>query len=85
MKRVKALEPAPQNFLIGYSFLRPALEHPIDPDALGAFELVIIKIGIVNHFSDLVDDFVLDSEPFEQRLECTVFSVVREFSVEHVE
>jgi len=85
MERVKALEPAPQNFLIGYSFLRPALEHPIDPDALVALEFIVIKIGIVNHFSDLVDGFVLDSEPFEQCLECAVFSVVREFSVEHVE
>src|SRR5438067_11331594 len=85
MKRVKALQTAAQNFLIGYAFLRPTFKHTINSDALGALEFVIIEIGVVDHFAHLVNDFVLNSESFEQCLEGAVFSVMREFSAEHVE
>ena len=76
MKRVETLETAPQNFLIGQPFLRPTFKHAIDSDALGALEFVVIEIGLVNHFSDLMNDFVLDAKTPEQCLEGAVFSVM---------
>src|SRR5207237_9824691 len=85
MKPVKALQTAAQNFLIRDAFLRPTFKHTINSDALGALEFVIIEIGVVDHFPNLVNDFVLNSEPFEQCLEGAVFSVMREFSVQHIE
>src|SRR5438046_6220544 len=85
VERVEALKTATQNLLIGKSFFCPTLEHTINSDALGALKFVVIEIGIVNHFSHLVDDLVLDPEPFEQCLERAVISLMREFTVEHVE
>src|SRR5712691_3450756 len=85
MERVEALQSATHNFLIVHAFLRPAFQHAIDPDALVTLKFVVIEIGIVNHFSDLADDLVLDPEPFYQRFECAVVTLMRELTVEHVE
>jgi hypothetical protein len=79
------LQTAPQNFLVRNSFPRPAFEHAIDPDALRALEFFVIEIGVVNHFPNFVRGFVLDPKSFQQRFKRTIFSVMREFSVKHVE
>jgi hypothetical protein len=75
---VKALESAAQDFLIGYSFSRPAFKNAIDSNALSTLELIVIEIGVVNHLSNLADDFVLDSEAFQQCFERAVFALRRE-------
>src|SRR6266478_2024115 len=85
MKRVKALQTAAQNFLIGYAFLRPTFKHAINSDALGALEFVIIEIGVVNHFAHLVDHLVLDPKSFHQRFERAIVTVMGKISIEHVE
>jgi hypothetical protein len=55
VKRVKTLETAEENFLIGNLLARQPLSTPIDSDALGALEFFVIEISIVNHFSNLID------------------------------
>src|SRR5438046_4454153 len=85
MKRVKALEPAPQNFLIGNSLPRPTFKHAINSDALCALEFVVIEIRIVNHLAHLAEHLVLDPKSFQKRFECAVVTLMRKISLEHVE
>src|ERR1700720_749685 len=55
---VKALPTTAQNFLVRKTFPGPSFEDAIDSNAFSALEFVVVQIGIVNHFSDLLRGFV---------------------------
>jgi hypothetical protein len=62
VERVETFETASQDFFIGQPLLRPTLENAIDANAFLPLKFVVIEISIVNHFCDLPDSFVLNSE-----------------------
>ena len=55
------------------------------PTAFVPLKFVVIEISIVDHFCDLRDSFVLNSESPYQRLKSAIVSVMREIAVQHVE
>src|SRR5437773_4589819 len=85
VERVEALKTAAQNLVIGHSFFCPTFQHPVNPDALRALELLVFEISIMNHFGDFPDRLVLNTEAANQRLECAAIAVMGELHVHHIE
>jgi hypothetical protein len=85
MERFKAFEAAPQNFLIGEALFRPTFKHAVDSDALVPPELAVIEIGVVNHFANLLEVFVLNSKTLGQRFERAIVALMREIRIKHIE
>src|SRR6266498_1894265 len=84
VKRLETVEAFGENFCIAEAKLGPAFEHAVETESFGALKLAVFKVGVMNHFSDLLGRAIADAEAPEQSFKRAIFAVMRELHVEHV-
>ena len=84
MERIEAIKTFGENFRVAQTELGPAFEHAVETERFGALKLAVFEVGVVNHLSDLLGRAVADAEAPQQSFIRAIFTLVREFNVEHV-
>src|ERR1700686_3094085 len=85
VEAVETLEAIGENLFVAYPALSPTLQDAIDADAFRALVFRVFQIGIVNHFTDFSDSFVIDGEAADQCFKRAAVAMMRELHVHHVE
>lgn len=84
METVKALEASQQDLFVAKPLAGPTFQNSINAESFDPMKFAILQIGVVNDFGNAKRGSLTNTEPLNQRFDCTAIALVPKLRIDHV-